>query len=246
MKGEKCYGDGMLYAFLFIGLGGGCVSGIAIYAFLHPAFQSAAWAAWVQAIGSIGAILAAIYVVRLQHEKAVERALSDQREAEKRLIKALGMELALEWNQYVDLAGRHIANMSDGSALCYKWAPPAAPFPIYRSSARMVGLISDPKIGQNLITAFSNVERLYLAYRENNRCLDDLVALNEPIARKEPNSRQFQSLAKERLGSATNVVRESHRRARDSVMRVHADILQMLGRDILGIDLLDDRKGQFM
>lgn len=244
MKGEKCYGSGMLYVFLFVGLAAGLVSGVAIYAFAYPAFQSAEWAAWVQAIGSVGAIFAAIYVVDLQHRKASERALSDQKEAEKRLIEALGTEIALEWNQYVDLAGRHISRKIDGGALCYRWVPPRTSFPIYGSSAGNIALISDPKIRQNLIIAFSDVDRLYLAYRENNRCLDDLVALNEPVARNEPNARQLQSLAEERLGGATNVVRKAHRRARDSVTRAYADVLQVLGGDMLEIALLDDCRDQ--
>ena len=42
------------------------------------ALDAAAWAAWVQAVGSIGAILAAAWVVRFQHRLERERS----REAE--------------------------------------------------------------------------------------------------------------------------------------------------------------------
>lgn len=57
---------------LAIGVGFGGVIGAASYAAVYPMFQSEKWAAWVQAVGSIGAILAAIWIATRQTDR--ERA----------------------------------------------------------------------------------------------------------------------------------------------------------------------------
>ena len=54
---------------LAIGVGFGVVIGAAFYAAAFPMFQSEKWAAWVQAIGSIGAILAAIWIASRQTDR---------------------------------------------------------------------------------------------------------------------------------------------------------------------------------
>lgn len=57
---------------LAVGVGFGVLIGIALLVSFYPMLQSKEWAAWVQAIGSIGAILMTGYVFR--RERAVEKS----------------------------------------------------------------------------------------------------------------------------------------------------------------------------
>jgi len=49
-------------AVLFVGLALGVVGGLAIAGIAYPIYQSEKWAAWVQALGSIGAIVGAVWL----------------------------------------------------------------------------------------------------------------------------------------------------------------------------------------
>lgn len=62
MDDGKRYTEYGLLGALAIGLAAGLLAGMAIYAAAYPAFQSSEWAAWVQAVGSIGAVLGAIWI----------------------------------------------------------------------------------------------------------------------------------------------------------------------------------------
>src|SRR5690554_5711321 len=57
---EKRFSEDFVIAVLLIGVAAGVVSGMAIYAFAFPIFQSERWAAWVQAAGVIGAVGVAV------------------------------------------------------------------------------------------------------------------------------------------------------------------------------------------
>lgn len=75
-KKENC---AYLATILMTGVILGFITGIVTISLFYPIFQSDQWAAWVQAIGSIGAILGAIYIMkksdnlRKANEKNIER-----------------------------------------------------------------------------------------------------------------------------------------------------------------------------
>lgn len=72
----------------------GAISGMAIYAFAYPVFQSDEWAAWVQAVGSIAAVASGFYL-----------NYSNQRK-----------EKLIEINNVLDIFTR-ISDMLEGGAL---------------------------------------------------------------------------------------------------------------------------------
>lgn len=84
---------GYWIAVLLVGVGLGVVAGIAILSLFYPAFQSDKWAAWVQAVGSVGAICAAIYVMEMgrRHQETAKQLRDDEmaRSAAKSIIIAL-------------------------------------------------------------------------------------------------------------------------------------------------------------
>jgi hypothetical protein len=72
MNGEKRHAVYGMCVFLVIGMVIGAIVGIAIYVLAHPAFQSIEGAAWVQAIGSILAVVAAIFISTHQAKRTRE------------------------------------------------------------------------------------------------------------------------------------------------------------------------------
>lgn len=71
---------------LAVGVGFGVLIGAALLASFNPMFQSKEWAAWVQALGSVGAILAAVWVSyrQFEHSRAVQRESFDMLAGTKR------------------------------------------------------------------------------------------------------------------------------------------------------------------
>jgi hypothetical protein len=54
-----------------------------------PPTTSTDWAAWVQAVGSIGAIIGAIWIASRQHQKALDAAKAAERERHVRVMEVL-------------------------------------------------------------------------------------------------------------------------------------------------------------
>ncbi len=83
MNKDKCDCQGLMMAALAIGAGLGVIAGMAIYAAAYPVFQSEKWAAWVQAVGSLGAIFSAVALYAVgQKARARSAFVAHQKHAE--------------------------------------------------------------------------------------------------------------------------------------------------------------------
>lgn len=80
MGQQKDKDSDLLIAVLLAGLVLGIVGGLAIAGIAYPIYQSEKWAAWVQAFGSIGAIVAAIYIMEKgrKHQGRVKQLHDDE------------------------------------------------------------------------------------------------------------------------------------------------------------------------
>lgn len=85
-KGKAC---SYWIAVLLVGLALGVIAGLAIAGFAYPIYQSEKWAAWVQAFGSIGAILAAIAIASHQEQKRERRLMRHKCESESAFLTLL-------------------------------------------------------------------------------------------------------------------------------------------------------------
>lgn len=101
---------GLLIAVLLAGVALGGVAGVVVLSLFYPVFQSDKWAAWVQAIGSIGAIAAAIYIMNRQ-VKAQEK----MRATEKRMNFLGTVKLLQEGGKQVKGYVNHCFRFNNGS-----------------------------------------------------------------------------------------------------------------------------------
>lgn len=77
---------GTLIAVLLTGVVFGAIAGMVLLSLFYPVFQSDKWAAWVQAVGSIGAIMGSYFIGSHLSGKSHElELLRREDEAEKRL-----------------------------------------------------------------------------------------------------------------------------------------------------------------
>lgn len=84
MKKEDCEARTLIA--LVVGVGFGVLIGSALLASFYPIFQSKEWAAWVQALGSVGAIVVAVFIGR-ESMRSAERLQLDRDLAERKRIE---------------------------------------------------------------------------------------------------------------------------------------------------------------
>ncbi|MBY6310427.1 hypothetical protein [Alcaligenes faecalis] len=71
MKQDDC--EARILIALAVGVGFGVLIGAALLAAFYPLFQSKEWAAWVQAIGSVAAIIGTYLISRVQLKAEIEK-----------------------------------------------------------------------------------------------------------------------------------------------------------------------------
>lgn len=154
-------------------------------AILSPGFRAfvsnSATAAWVQAIGSIGAIVAAIILGRNQYttglhlqEAQGQRERQKQQEAEhvevERILQAIRDEIEVRWAQFEEVIGVELdacikeeRRMFDAFNLM-----PAEPFPVYHSLIGRLPLIEDTDLRKRIVRCYARMEGLVLTVEMNS------------------------------------------------------------------------------
>lgn len=187
------------------------------------------WSGWVQAIGSVLAILAAAAFINLEHEKAKVRQKEAEQEDEIRLLKALRTELEVEWDQYLHLAGWSLETEDEVLEFEGKWLVHPSPFPIYRSNASRISLVRSESLRKALIKAYANFERLLITIQANNTQIDDVTSFNVLIAQNVPHAKQLQNLSSERLKVLGKLIANAHKRTSEAIAAVTSEITAVVG-----------------
>lgn len=181
-------------------------------------------AAWVQAIGSVVAILAAVIFINLEHEKAKMRQKEADQEDEIRLLKALRTELEVEWDQYLHLAGWSLETEDEVLEFKGKWLVHPSPFPIYRSNASRISLVRSESLRKALIKAYANFERLLITIQANNIQIDEVTGFNMHIAQNVPHAKELQKQSADRLKVLGKLIANAHRRTSGAVTSATSEI----------------------
>ncbi|MFM0279988.1 hypothetical protein P0D75_18415 [Paraburkholderia sediminicola] len=148
--------------------------------FYHPADSSEAVAAWVQAIGSIGAILAAVWVAHRQYEQTrkleIDRAAADaaKDEAEtKAFVQSVRQELMTIWEGYS--TGIRPALLAVGEGAIFGMFVPASTdaFTIYNNASPRVGKVSDDELRRLIVATYARAKGHIYSMQLNNGLLTD-------------------------------------------------------------------------
>lgn len=157
------------------------VMGASAY-FAHPATTSEAVAAWVQAVGSIGAILAAVWVAHRQYEQTrqleLERAAADttKEQAETRaFVQSVRQELATIWEGYS--VGIRPTLLATGENAFFDALVPVQTeaFTIYNNASPRVGKVPDEELRRLIVTTYARAKGHIYSLQMNNALLSDFT-----------------------------------------------------------------------
>lgn len=134
---------------------------LAVFVLNWPS-TSSEWAVWVQAFGSIGAILGAVYL--FDQDKRHQRLINEEnkKNEQKSLIVSLKSELSVRHSQYMHRIGGRIDKGELSKQGGFEWKVPDNPFNVYTSSASRLGEIQGDSLRGLIIQTYAEMEGLLL------------------------------------------------------------------------------------
>lgn len=194
----------------------------ALFAWQMPEFKnrSSDWAAWVQAFGSIGAILIAVWVSHRDNRNAVDRAALAEQEEGSRAAEALSTELIVHWQHYQDVAGAAIERHPTDTAFKSYWLPPENPFPMFHGYAGKMHLIANADLRKQLVYAYSSFQTLFSAYKSNNKSMDELNEINRLMSQNHTEASALGRVVIERMTRYSASIRNAHERTKNATSKV--------------------------
>jgi hypothetical protein len=157
------------------------VMGVSAY-FYHPATSSEAVAAWVQAVGSIGAILAAVWVAHRQYEQTRQlelgRAAADtaKEQAETRaFVQSIRQELATIWEGYCTGIRPTLLNTGENAIFDALVPVHTDAFTVYNNASPQVGKVPDEELRRLIVTTYARAKGHIYSLQMNNALLSDFT-----------------------------------------------------------------------
>jgi len=151
---------------------------------IYTRIETKDWAAWVQAVGSIAAIVFAIALTWHQGEVSVERDRIRENEDVKGLLLSIRDELSVNIQMAQQMVGDELEKTEPGTAFYYMFPVQEDPFNIYNSLAHRLPLIKDEVLRLQIIKTYGIAKGAIGTFRKNN----ELVAQYEAAWRAEQKS----------------------------------------------------------
>lgn len=126
------------------------------------------WAAWVQAVGSIAAIVFAIALTWYQGEASIERERIKEKEDVKGLLLSIKDELSVNMQMAHQTVGNALEKTEPGTACYFTFPVQEDPFCIYNSLTNRLHLIKDEKLRFQIIKTYGVAKGAVQTFRFNN------------------------------------------------------------------------------
>lgn len=139
-------------------------------------FGSGVTAAWVQAVGSIGAILASAALVMWKHKLDLEKEQASKAEDLRVMLESIKIEIEAIWDDLDAL----IADVIEASAALpqdWEFVYSEQAFPVYRTLAPRIAIISNARLRLQIVQTYSKANSWFLRMSLHNqlkRRADDL------------------------------------------------------------------------
>ena len=134
-----------------------------------PMTSAADIAAWVQGIGSLLAIIAAIGIYAKQYK---DKQADDENET-RAFVEAIREEVQAAWDGYITEIHPMLQALPDGQAFEVVYPVSTETFPIYENGASMVGKIDDPELRRMIVKTYSLARGLISSFQLNNSLLTE-------------------------------------------------------------------------
>ncbi|MFD4838488.1 hypothetical protein ACFWP0_13355 [Achromobacter sp. NPDC058515] len=155
-----------------------------------PEAGGQAWAAWVQAIGSVAAICVAIWVAHDQHAKAERRHREIQDGEVRNFLAGLRVELDVLWSEYMVQVGDDLNSTPKGQIAYMRWPAPEQPFKVYGATVGLIGRVGDDSLRKSIIMTYAVAGGLMQTWQTHNRMLEEFVEAKKNTSREEAASSQ--------------------------------------------------------
>jgi hypothetical protein len=142
------------------------------------ALNESEWAAWVQAVGSIGAILVAVWVSHDQNQQALRRSAEIEASDTRRMLLSLADEMESLWAVLASRLEPFMGAEDVDKAMLIIFTTPAHPFSVYDSHVHRIGVIADPVLRQQLITTYVKGLGLLATFSTNSDLVRNFEAAN--------------------------------------------------------------------
>ncbi|QCP82375.1 hypothetical protein D0C27_10980 [Alcaligenes faecalis] len=135
-------------------------------------------AAWVQALGSVGAVVAAIYVLHKQRQDMIQGEVNAITTAEARFLMALRTEIVIRQGQYMKQIGNSIADGHIRNMGPFVWGAPDNPFHVYTAMCNDLGLVKNDNLRALVVETYAEMEGLIYSIRTLQGELNKAAELN--------------------------------------------------------------------
>ncbi len=176
---------------------GGFLGGILLMTFcIHPPKDSSDWASWVQAIGSIGAILVAVWVLYQQNKESIRR---EDKEV-KQIILSLRDEVSILKKEF---SLRNMDILMRDSEGPYLMRNPISEgvFMVYTSTASQIGKIKNDKLRKQIVATYARAYGFIQSLKLNNSIVKEYDDMCVEAARDKAT---YEPLLKDKLQQLTD------------------------------------------
>jgi hypothetical protein len=137
--------------------------------FDFPIKSSSDAAAWVQAIGSVGAILTAVWVFQRQYQATIDNDKAETRA----FVLAIRAEIETVWHEYSGLTGKHLRAVPPGAF--YDQLSPSSTnrLMVYANSSARVGKIDNDRLRKMIVQVYAGLAAHFESMQLNSRMLEE-------------------------------------------------------------------------
>jgi hypothetical protein len=144
------------------------------YRYLTPSDKSFEWPAWMQAVGSISAILVAIWVSSHQARQQRTYDLARQQDELDGVLRSIRGEVFTTQLYFASEVVPAFRDTESGQQIRTIFSLPEYPFPIFDGLIPKLGMISDKKLLQDIIRTYAQTKSLALTAKVHNKLVEEV------------------------------------------------------------------------
>lgn len=126
------------------------------------------WPAWVQAVGSIEAILVAVWVSADQANQQRERDEANERSVVMGMLHSLRAEIEFSLKHAGTEIAANLAQTEAGQPFLFRIVLPEYPFPIFDALIPRLGMIRESQLQRQIIHAFASAKSFAMTLNQHN------------------------------------------------------------------------------
>lgn len=135
----------------------------------YPIKTSSDVAAWVQAIGSVGAILTAVWVFHRQYQTSIDNDKAETRA----FVLAIRAEIETVWHDYSGLAGKQLRAVPPGAFYDHLSPSSTNRLMVYANSSARVGKINNDRLRKMIVQVYAGLAAHFESMQLNSRMLEE-------------------------------------------------------------------------